>query len=272
MPPRRAAHAAGKVDEEGVAGVHGDPQGLELPHQPFGGHGVAQEKGLGVLVVHKVAFGVQVGKAAAVFHGLAVVGVVFAHRDPMAAEEVLFPPLGVGGHVDNHLKAYRCAHDADAQAQVARGAHLDGVLAEEFPGLGGGQLGVVVAGAGEQAVGQGQVFGVLQNLIDAPPGLHRPGHGQGVVLLQQQVAGYPDAVLLLQPLLEPGHRGQGGFDDPLCGPEFGEAGHQEGGEPGQAGLGLVDVRHGQLTAPAGRFKGDLAGVDPGDLPSCPEVR
>ena len=225
--------------------IHRDTQRLQLAHQPLGGHGVAQEEVGGVLVVHEVAHGVGVGEGSPLLHRLAVVGGVLHHGDPVGPELVLLPLPGVGGHVDDDPEAHRRAGDADAQAQIPRGAHLDGILGEKGPGLRGGQLAVVIVIAREEPVGQGQILGVLEDLIDAAPGLDGPRHRQVAVLLEEEGAGQARAVPGVEPVFQGGHRTEGGLDDPVGRGQLGKTVHQEGGEPGQPGLGVVDVRHGQ---------------------------
>ncbi|MNE56419.1 hypothetical protein D3C80_1513240 [compost metagenome] len=76
----------------------------------------------------------------------------------------------------DRLEAEPGAHDADGQTKVAGGTHRDPVLAEERARLGAVQRGVVVFGA-DQPGCEGEVFGVLEHLVDTPARLDRAGDG-----------------------------------------------------------------------------------------------
>ena len=94
-------------------------------------------------------------------------------------------------------------------------------------------------------MGQSQILGVLEDLIDAAPGLDGPRHRQVAVLLEEEGAGQARAVPGVEPVFQGRHRTEGRLDDPVGRGQLGKTVHQEGGEPGQSCLGVVDVRHGQ---------------------------
>ena len=141
---RRPAHPGGDVDDEGVGLVHSNALFLQLSVQPLGGHGVAQEEGDGFLIVHKIAGGVGLGALPPLLHGAGVVVGILDDLHALAPQQVLLPLLRIGAHVDDDPEAQGGAHDADGEAQVARGAHLHGVAAQELLHVLIGKGGVVV--------------------------------------------------------------------------------------------------------------------------------
>ena len=93
---------------------------------------------------------------------------------PDAEMLLLLPGAGIRGHVDRHLESEGGTHDADRETKVAGGAHGDLVLAKKGPRLVAVQQRVVVI-EGQQATGQGQVFG-------GDLGRGKAGHGMDVGL------------------------------------------------------------------------------------------
>ena len=164
--------------------IHSNALFLQLGVQPLGGHGVAQEEGDGFLVVHEVAGGVGLGALPPLLHGAGVVVGILNDLHALAPQQVLLPLLGIGAHVDDDPEAQGSAHDADGETQVAGGAHLHGVAAQELLHVLIGKGGVVVL-LGELPGGQGQILRVLQHFIDAAAGLDGPGDVQMAVFLQQ---------------------------------------------------------------------------------------
>ncbi|MNL03478.1 hypothetical protein D3C87_1240170 [compost metagenome] len=132
---RRAADAAGQIDEQRMLRIHDDPRRRQLLLQPLRRDGVAEKQVGRVLVVDKMAGGIGFGLFSTLGDGHAVVGGVFDDRHAVRAQPVLLPLAGVGGHVHRHLEAQGRAHDADGQAEVAGGPDGDLVAAEEGPRL-----------------------------------------------------------------------------------------------------------------------------------------
>ena len=263
---RRPAHPGGDVDDEGVGLIHSNALFLQLGVQPLGGHGVAQEEGDGFLVVHKIAGGVGLGALPPLLHGAGVVVGILDDLHALAPQQVLLPLLRVGAHVDDDPEAQGGAHDADGEAQVARGADLHGVAAQELlhglPGKGG-----VVVRHGDLPGGQGQILCVLQNFIDAAAGLDGPGDVQMAVFFEQQAAGDLPAVGLLQGGLHLFQLSQGGLDQAVVGLGLREGSFQKRRKPGQPRLSVGDVRlgHHQVTQAAHQLEGDVAGILPDGL-------
>ena len=244
--------------------IYRDVQCVQLLLQAQRRHRIAQKQVLGVFIIDKIAHGIRVGKRAALPDRFAVVGSVFDDLHPVGAEQVLFPLLGVHAHVDDDPVADVGGGDADAQAQIAGGAHLHGVAGEKLPQLRAGQPGIVVRLL-QQTVAQRQLLRVLEHLIDAAPGLDGAGDGEMTVLLQQQTAGKLHGKAPLQRSLHPGDGRQGRFDDAALGRRLGKADGDEGCKPGQPGLGVPNVRHGKLHAGEGLRRRAETGVDPADL-------
>ena len=241
---RRAADAAGQIHEQRVRPIHGDIQTLQLYRQPSGRHGVAQKQVHRLLVVHKIAARVRVRQTAALFDRLAVVGAILHHRHAAASQQVLFPLPGVCRHMDHRMEPQGRGHDADAHPQVACGAYLDGIAAEEIPAAGVRQL-VIAVPRHEQAVLQGQVLRMLEHLINAAPGLDRAGNGQMAVLLEQQAARKTCRVFFIQPGVHTGDLGQGGLDQAVPGSGLRKAELEKGREALEAAVRVRDVLGGK---------------------------
>ena len=179
---RRAADAAGQIQEQRVLTVHLDLQLPELDMDAQRGGGVAEEEVLGILVVDEKALFIGLGLLPSAGHGLAVITGIFLHDDALAPEQILFPLLRVAGHMDDGLKAETGGHAADADPEVSGGADLDLVLSEEGPELVGVELCVIVHGMQHAGV-HGQGLRDLQDLVDPAAGLHGTGDGKpGIVL------------------------------------------------------------------------------------------
>ena len=263
---RRAAHACRQIHDQRMLLIHRDAGLRQLLVQPLCSHRVAQEQVDGLLVIHKVAHGVHVGQLAALRHSSGIVVAVLDDLHALAPEQILLPLLGVGGHVHLDLEAQRRAHDADGQAQIAGRADLHGVLAEEGLHVVVRQTGVVLI-HGEFAALQRQILRMLEHLVDAAPGLDGARDGQMAVHLQEQPTGDLAAIRLLQLLLHGGDGLQGGFDQAVGLLGLREAAADEGGEPAQALLGVLDVRIGddQLAGRVRHRKGQEIRIDPDGL-------
>ena len=178
---RRAAHAAGKIREQRMGRVHGDPFFLQLLFESPRRDGIAEEERGGILVVHEVAERIFRRQLPALLHREAVIRIVFHDCDASLAKELLLPRLRVRRHVNGRPIADGGAHDADAESQVAGGAHMDRVFPEKLAGRLGIEHGVIPV---KQAVLQRQIFRVLQHFIDTAPRLDGARNGQMAVLLQ----------------------------------------------------------------------------------------
>ena len=259
-----AAHAARDGHQQGMVCIHGDALLFQLALQTQCRNRITQEQILGVFIVHEIAHGIGIRLGATLLDSLAVVCLILDDLHAVGAQQIFFPLFGVHAHVDDDLVAHRCRCNADGHTQIAGGTHLHGVFAEKFPHFGGGQLGVIV-GLLQQTGLHGQIFGVLEHLIDAAAGLYRTGDGQMAVLLEQQLAGDHCAKTLLQQLLHGGNGGQGRFDQTLAGCGFGETCLNEGGKPGKPRLGVPNVLHAQRQLlQAGRNRLQL-GIEPQNL-------
>ncbi|MNE28768.1 hypothetical protein D3C80_1222240 [compost metagenome] len=128
---------------------------------------------------------VGLGLAPPLLHRDAVVGAVFTDFDAMGAQAILLPLAGVRRHVHRGLEAQARTDDANRQAEVAGRTHGNAVLAKEGPRLVAVEPGVVITRL-QQSGRQGQVFSVLEHLIDAAAGLDRAGNRQQVVSLEPQ--------------------------------------------------------------------------------------
>ena len=142
---RRAADAAGNVNEQRVLVVHRDVLRGELRLEPPRSHSVAEEEVDRVFIVDKIAFRVLRRALAALLHGVGVVRAVFEHRYALCAQQVLFPLPRVRAHVDRDSVAERRAHDADAQPQIARRTDVQLILREKVAERARGKHAVVVA-------------------------------------------------------------------------------------------------------------------------------
>ena len=222
---RRATYAAGQIDQQRVRGVNHHTQLGQLCLQVHSGGAVARKQRERTLVVDKVAMRIARGLLAARGHGFGVIARVLHHRHPALAQALFFPVLGVGRHVNSRLKTQRRGHHTDAQAQVARGADRDLVLAEQNAGRRAGQHGVVVSARLQQPVLQRQGFGQLQHLMDAAARLDGPGHRQAVVGLDQQA---PEVGRQAQRRLQRGHGQQSRLDDAPGGLKFRKKGLHDG--------------------------------------------
>ena len=87
---RRAADAAGNVNEQRVLVVHRDVLLGELRLEPPRSHSVAQEEVDRVFIVDKIASRVLRRALAALLHGVGVVRAVFEHRYALCAQQILF--------------------------------------------------------------------------------------------------------------------------------------------------------------------------------------
>lgn len=79
-----------------------------------------------------------------------------------------------------------CPDDADAQAQVPCRTDDQRIAGKELPEF----LAVhdrIVVSYGDHPVGEREVFGMFQNLVDSPSRLDRPGDGKMAVAFQQQL-------------------------------------------------------------------------------------
>ena len=196
---RRAADSAGQVDEERMLRVNRRAERFKLRDETLRRDGVAEEEVLRVLVVDEIALRVGVGLHAPLLHRLAVVRVVLYDLHAVAAAAAFFHAR-VGGHVDDGVVADGGAHDADAEAEVARRADLHRVLREEFPRLVRRELFIRIALA-QQAVLERELLRVLEHLVDAAARLYRARYRKVAVHLDEEAAFDFRAVLLIEPLL-----------------------------------------------------------------------
>lgn len=99
--------------------------------------------------------------------------------------------------MDHRLEAQGRGHDADRQAQVARGAYRHLVAGKHRTRGIGGQWQIVAIS--QQAVLQGDPLRVLQHLVHATARLDRARHRQAVIGLE------PESAHLLGQLQRPLH-------------------------------------------------------------------
>ena len=246
---RRAADSAGQVDEERMLRVRRNAERFKLRDETLRRDGVAEEEVLRVLVVDEIALRVGVGLHAPLLHRLAVVRVVLYDLHAVAAQQRLLPRARVGGHVDDGVVADGGAHDADAEAEVARRADLHRVLREEFPRLVRRELFIRIALA-QQAVLERELLRVLEHLVDAAARLYRARYRKVAVHLYEEAAFDFRAVFIAEPLLHRRGLAQLGFDYPAGLRRLGEFLHYERSEAREPRLRIVYVRHRKRQASA----------------------
>ncbi|MNZ92189.1 hypothetical protein D3C78_1112040 [compost metagenome] len=155
-----------------------------------------------------MAEGIRVRRGTAGGDRAGIVAFVLDHLHATRAQPLLFPLLGVGGHVHLGTETQRRSHGADRQAQVAGRADGDRMAREQRAGFRAGQAAIARLGR-DEAVFQGQSLGELDDFMGAASSLHRSCHGQLVVRLDEQAAACQRDV---QGQLQLGYRLQGGFD------------------------------------------------------------
>ena len=263
-PARAAADPAGQVDEKGVPLVDCDIEGLELPGEPVGGHGVAEEQVAGILIVDEEAGRVVLRLCAPPPDGLGVVRRVLDHLDAVGSQHVLLPLPRIGGHVDDGPETQFGAHHADRQPEIPGGAHGDRVSREEVCGLRPGQDRVVVVIA-DQARRDGEVLGMLEHLVDPAPGLDRSGDRQLGVELEPEATGNGMAAVALHIGLHRGDCDQRRLQDAQGCTRIGEDGGQIRREALQTRRGVLDV--GPSEPDVGEALGGAAdvGIEPAGL-------
>ncbi len=136
------------------------------------------------------------------------------------------------------------------------------MAAEELPGIGLEQLVVGSAGV-DKARLERQGLGVLEHLVDPAARLDRAGDGQVAVLLEEQAAGEVRPVPAVEGLQHRGCLHQRGLDDAVGACGLGEAALDEGCEPGEARLGVVDVGRCERGVRQAVGGGGEVRVDPG---------
>lgn len=261
-PARAAADAARQVDEQRLVGVHGDVERGELPGQPAGGDGVAQEQADRVLVVDEVGARVAGRLRAAAGDGRRVVARVLDDADAAGAQEVLLPRPRVGGHVHARPEAQPRGHDADRQPQVAGRADGHLVAGEQGSRVGGGER-PVVAGGRQDARLDRHLLGVLQHLVDAAAGLDRAADRQLAVELGPEASGQLGAVVAREASLGLGDRDQRRFDDARRAAGLTEGVREVGGEAPQPRCGVLDVGRREPHVAEGLGGGAQGRVEPG---------
>lgn len=239
-PPGSPADTAGDVDEQGMICIDGYVHVLQLFLQALASDTIAQEEVLGIFIVNEVAHRVGIGVLAPLIDGSAVVIGIFNDRDAAAAEQVFLPLFGIGRHVDDDFEADFGTHDADAHAQIAGTADLDGVLAEEIAEFRFCQDSVVIGRLQFPGL-DGQVFGMFQDFINAAAGFDRTRNGQVAVHLQEQLARNIGMIRVVEELFHPRRRPQFRFDDAVSRFQFREDRFQIRGETLQAVRRILDV-------------------------------
>ncbi len=238
---RRAADAAGNIDEQRVLAVHRDALLLQLHLEAARRHGIAEEKVAGIFIVNKIAHRVARGERAPLRHRAGIVGGVLLHRHALCAQEILFPRPCVRAHVDRDLIAQRRAHDADAQPEVARGADMEAVAGEKVAeGLCGKDA--VIVPHFDQAVGKRQLLGVPEDLIAAAARLDAAGDGKIRVALEIEPPRQAGVLILVEPGAHIRDLGQRGFDDAAVRRGLGKGFFNEGGKALKARLRIVHIR------------------------------
>lgn len=162
--------------------IHTDLRAAQLPYPAAVPPRHSPKTGFGIFVIHKIAVGILRGNSPALPHRAAVILSVFQHGDAFSTEKTLFPPYRFRRHVYHDPVAHRRADRADAQNQIPRRTDMDCVLMKKFPECGGGERHIAPARR-EQSVAQRQILGVLQNFINAAPGLDGAGNCQIAVPL-----------------------------------------------------------------------------------------
>ncbi len=133
---RTATDAAGQVDKERMVGVDGDRQVGQLPLQSPCRHRIAEKEIGGVFVIDEVALRVGCRLLSSFSHRLTVVALMFDNPGTVAAQQLLFPLPGLGGHMHRYLEAEAGSGDTDGQAKVAGRTDGDPVVGKDPPGLG----------------------------------------------------------------------------------------------------------------------------------------
>ena len=184
---RSAADATGQIDAERVAGIHRDALRRELLREAAGRRGVAHEQIPRAFIIDEVGVGL-LRFLAPRGDGLAVIPAVLHDLRAPGAQQVLLPLLGIRRHVHGDAKAEPRAHDADAEPQIAGGAHHDLLAGQQVSYLITLE-GAVVVFLMQQPCVNGETLGMLEHFMDAAARLDRTRDGQGVVTLDHQAAG-----------------------------------------------------------------------------------
>ena len=182
---RRAADAAGEMDEQRMARIHHDARLGELLRQPDRGGRVAEEQRQRVLVVNEIGGLACRGEAPAGGDSRGVVARVLNHLGARLPQPRLLPSLGVARHVHHGAEAERRRHRADAEAEVASAAHGDGMAPEQRPRRRRDQR---VLARRCQPVPPHQILGEAQHLKAAAARLDGADDRQCVVPLQPDAA------------------------------------------------------------------------------------
>ena len=194
---RSSAYAARHIHDHRMIAVDRYALLLKLLHHPAGGYSISEEERYRVLVIDEIAHRVHVRKAPSLSNSLRVVVLVFDDIDTLAPQHVLFPLLCVSRHVDLDFESEECAHDAYRQPEIPGRSNLHGIPAEEFLHVIIGKTRVVIV-LSDHALRKSQVFGVLENFVDAASRFDRSCDRKMAVHLEKEPARDVRAALLLK--------------------------------------------------------------------------
>ena len=211
---RRTAHSAWNVDYHRMIGIDSDALFLELLLRPRGSDRITEEERHRVLVIYEIARRIPVRIPASLEHGLRVVILILDDLYALAAQQILLPLPRVRGHVDLDFEPEECAHDAYREPQVSGRSDLHRVAAEEFSEIVIGEPLVIVL-FGDHSRLESEVFGMLQNFVDASSGLDRAGDRQMAVHLQEKPSRYPAGTVFLYSRLHRADLGERRLDEAL---------------------------------------------------------
>src|SRR5699024_8600029 len=93
---------------------------------------ISKKQVSGIFIIYKITFLILIGKFSPCCHCLPVIGLIFPYFRAVASQQILLPLLCVRGHMDDYLITEDCADNSDAQSEITRGAHLNGIVSKKF--------------------------------------------------------------------------------------------------------------------------------------------
>ena len=210
-------------------------------------HRISQEKLGGMLVIHKIAGFLFIGKRPSFSDCLSIVSFILFDNDSFASEQILFPLPGIGGHMHHGAVTDCRTHDSDAQSQISGGTHLYSIAGKELPVF--LQTGIII-GFLQDPRPKSQFFRYLENLINTASGFYGSRHSQFTVQLNQHTALLYPVLSCHSPILPQGVRHSGnvlqrGLYDSCAFFQFRKARGQEGRKPADAPLCIQNILHGK---------------------------
>ena len=166
--------------------------------------------------------------------------------------------------MDDYLITEDCADNSDAQSEITRGAHLNGIVSKKFLFLRISECFVAFSRL-ENPMAQRQIFGIFKHLINAPSGFHGTGDGQTAVLLEKKLSPGFSPASFFHNLFHMGDFCQRRFDQPVLLFCFRKAFHDQRRKALQPLTGVLNVPAGQRKGFADFLKGKLSRVYPQDL-------